>query len=142
MSAIGTREVVEGFLREVRSGRDPEAAHRYLAEQVTAHQLESEHPRALPRGPANYAEHVREFRKLFGDFDLRIDELLVDGDKAYARWTQFGHHQGDIDGHAPTGRSLSVIDSACYRVKEGKIIEYWIQADRWGLLAQLNEERL
>ncbi|OWY37815.1 polyketide cyclase [Xenophilus sp. AP218F] len=141
MSAIGTREVVAGFLRDVRSGRDPEAAHRYLAKRVTAHQLESEHPRALPRDPADYAEHVREFRKLFGDFDLRIDELLVDGDKAYARWTQFGRHLGDIDGHAPTGRSLALIDSACYRVADGKIVEYWIQADRWGLQAQLQAAR-
>ncbi|WP_199181188.1 ester cyclase [Chromobacterium alticapitis] len=30
-----------------------------------------------------------------------------------------------------------LIDSACYRVEDGKIVEYWIQADRQGLERQL-----
>ncbi|WP_199181189.1 ester cyclase [Chromobacterium alticapitis] len=92
MSSEETRTVVLGFLNEVRSGRNPDAAADYMATSVAAHQLESERPRTLARSPANYADHVREFQRLFGDFELRIDELLIDGDRAYARWTQFGHH--------------------------------------------------
>ncbi|OHX14084.1 ester cyclase [Chromobacterium sphagni] len=137
MNSDITRQVVLGFLREVRSGRNPDAAGIYLAEQVAAHQLESENPRVLARSPANYADHVREFRQLFGEFTLRIDELLVNGDRAYARWTQFGHHTGQIDGYPASGRPLTLIDSACYRVADGKIVEYWIQADRCGLHRQL-----
>lgn len=137
MSREETRRVVQGFLREVRSGRHPDAAGEYMASSVTAHQLESENPRALARSPANYAEHVREFLRLFGDFELRIDELLIDGDRAYARWTQLGHHQGEIDGRPASGKPLALIDSACYRVEDGKIVEYWIQADRLGLERQL-----
>ncbi|AXE30766.1 polyketide cyclase [Chromobacterium phragmitis] len=137
MSKEETRAVVWGFLTEVRSGRHPDAAGQYLAASVAAHQLESENPRALTRSPANYAEHVREFMSLFGDFELRIDELLADGDRAYARWTQLGRHQGEIDGRPGTGKPLALIDSACYRVADGKIVEYWIQADRLGLERQL-----
>ncbi|MGC0152549.1 ester cyclase [Chromobacterium vaccinii] len=137
MSGDETRKVVSGFLREVRSGLDPDAAARYLAASVAAHQLESENPRTLARSPANYAEHVREFQRLFGDFTLRVDELLVDGDRAYARWTQFGRHLAEIDGVPASGAPLALIDSACYRVADGKIVEYWIQADRMGLERQL-----
>ncbi|MCD4504999.1 ester cyclase [Chromobacterium piscinae] len=138
MSSEETRRVVQGFLHEVRSGRNPDAAGQYLATSVTAHQLESENPRTLARSPANYAEHVRDFQRLFGAFELRIDELLVDGDRAYARWTQFGHHLAEIDGLPPSGVPVVLIDSACYRVEEGRIVEYWIQADRWGLQDQLH----
>ncbi|WP_047238113.1 ester cyclase [Chromobacterium subtsugae] len=137
MSREETRAVVLGFLQEVRSGVNPDAVSRYMATSVAAHQLESENPRTLARSPANYAEHVREFKRLFGDFQLRIDELLVDGDRAYARWTQLGRHLGELDGHAASGRPLTLVDSACYRVADGKIVEYWIQADRMGLARQL-----
>ncbi|QIY78486.1 ester cyclase [Chromobacterium violaceum] len=137
MSSEDTRRVVQGFLDEVRSGRDPDAAGCYLAASVAAHQLESENPRTLTRSPANYAEHVREFQRLFGDFTLRVDELLVDGDRAYARWTQFGRHLAEMDGYPPSGAPVALIDSACYRVENGKIVEYWIQADRMGLAPQL-----
>ncbi|KIA82165.1 ester cyclase [Chromobacterium amazonense] len=137
MSSEQTRAVVQGFLTEVRSGRNPDAAALYMASSVAAHQLESENPRTLARSPANYAEHVREFLRLFGDFELRIDELLVNGDRAYARWTQFGHHQAEINGVPASGEPLALIDSACYRVADGKIVEYWIQADRMGLARQL-----
>ena len=141
MSSAITREVVLGFLHEVRSGLNPDAADRYLATSVSAHQLESENPRTLARSPANYAEHVREFKRLFGDFHLRIDELLVDGDRADARWTQFGRHVAEMDGYPPSGAPVVLIDSACYRVEDGKIVEYWIQADRWGLQDQLHQAR-
>ncbi|WP_047244434.1 ester cyclase [Chromobacterium subtsugae] len=137
MSREETRAVVLGFLQEVRSGVNPDAVSRYMATSVAAHQLESENPRTLARSPANYAEHVREFKRLFGDFQLRIDELLVDGDRAYARWTQLGRHLGELDGHPASGRPLALVDSACYRVADGKIVEYWIQADRMGLARQL-----
>lgn len=117
-----TRAVVTGFLNEVRSGRDPDAAERYFAPRVLAHQLVAEAPYALERSPADYAAHIREFLRDYGAFELRVDELLVDGDKAYARWTQIGR---DLAG---SGETVRQIGSACYRVADGRIVEYWIQS--------------
>lgn len=117
-----TRAVVMGFLNEVRSGRDPDAAERYFAPRVLAHQLVAEAPYTLERSPADYAAHIREFLRDYGAFELRVDELLVDGDKAYARWTQTGR---DLVG---SGETVRQIGSACYRVADGRIVEYWIQS--------------
>jgi hypothetical protein len=33
----------------------------------------------------------------FGEFELRIDEFLVDRQKVNVRWTQIGRHVGVID---------------------------------------------
>lgn len=117
-----TRAVVTGFLNEARSGRNPDAASDYLAAKVLAHQLVAESPYTLERSPADYAAHVREFLRDYGAFELRVDELLVDGDKAYARWTQIGRNL------AGSGEPVRQIGSACYRVEEGRIVEYWIQS--------------
>jgi predicted ester cyclase len=131
------RALVSEFLRVVRSGLDPDRADEFLAAEVIAHQVNAEHPETVPRGPRDYAEHVNEFRKLFGDFRFEVTELIAEGDKVYARWIQRGSHLATIDGHRPTRQPLIEYASAVYRVENGRIKEYWIQIDRLGLQRQL-----
>lgn len=131
------RDVVRDFLTVVRSGAQPERAGEFMAPEVAAHQLQGEDPVTVTRTPQEYAEHVREMRSANGDFSLVIDELLADGDRVYARWTQKGMHVGEIDGVAPTGLPITQLTSCVYRVDAGRIVEYWIQIDRLGVRAQL-----
>lgn len=136
--AQSAEAVVRGFIEDVRSGRHPERADRYLAPKVLAHQVTSEGPSVIERTPANYEAHVREFLALFGPFRLEVTEFLAGSDRVYVRWRQEGRHVGSFDGETPTGRPLTDIGSAVYRVQDGKIVEYWIQADRLGLQMQLD----
>lgn len=139
--AATPESVVRSFFREVRSGAHPERAALYMAPQVVAHQVASE---ALPdavRTPHDYARHVRDFLDLFGTFDLEIIETLVDGDKVYVRWVQRGRHLASLEGETPTGAPVTDIASAVYRVRNGRIVEYWIQADRKGLEVQVRRAR-
>ena len=117
-----------GFLHEVRSGLRLDQAARYLAPVVRAHQLEGENPRSIDRTPAEYAQHVREIIADCGAFTLAIEELLVDGERAYARWIQLGTA---AVGNQP--QQVRQITSAVYRVRDGVIVEYWIQIDRLGI---------
>ena len=132
-----TAETIHGFLAEIRSGEAPERADIYLAPEVLAHQVVAGMQETLERTPSNYTEHVHEMIDMFGHFELTIEELLVNGDKAYVRWVQHGHHIGVIDGFEPTGHPLETIGSAVYRVVDGFIVEYWIQQESVGLRAQL-----
>ncbi|MGV3538944.1 MAG: Rid family detoxifying hydrolase [Rufibacter sp.] len=134
------KEIVKAFLEEVRAGKAPEKAHLYLADTVLAHQMNAEHETTVTRTPQNYADHVRDFLSMYGNFTFEITELLADGDKVYARWKQTGKHQTDLDGYAATGKPLVEIASAVYKVKEGKITEYWIQIDRLGFEEQLKQQ--
>ncbi|MEU9509766.1 ester cyclase [Micromonospora sp. NPDC048170] len=129
--------VVREFLQVVRSGADPGQADRLMAPAVIAHQVQAEDAATITRTPQEYAEHVEEILTSYGPFRLEIDELFGAGDKVYARWTQNGVHVGNVDGLPPTGRPVIQVTSCVYRVADGKIAEYWIQIDRWGLRAQL-----
>ncbi|MDF3299443.1 ester cyclase [Streptomyces tropicalis] len=131
------KEVVREFLLQVRSGKHPERAGKYMATQVEAHQVQAEAPATVVRTPQQYTAHVREMLAVYGPFEFSIDELLSEDDRVYARWHQVGRHQGALDGHAPTGRPLTQYTSAVYRVRDEVIVEYWIQIDRQGVLAQL-----
>lgn len=136
-TASSTRSVVHEFIHQVRSGRDLGRAHHTLAAQVLAHQLISEAPATLRRDAADYARHIEDFIALWGRFELAVDEFIVEGDRAYVRWTQTGRHLGSFDGEAPSGQPLRETASAVYRVQDGRIVEYWIQTDRHGLSQQL-----
>lgn len=132
-----THDTVRQFLDVVRSGAAPERAGEFLAPTVFAHQVRAPEGSVIQRDPQDYAEHVREMTEQFGAFSFVVDELIVDGVKAYARWTQHGTHSGEIEGFSPTGRLITTIGSAVYRVERGLIAEYWIQQDAAGLMAQL-----
>ena len=130
IDASVTRRVVTEFLTHVRSGRDLDRATDLMAPVVLAHQMTSEREVTIERTPENYADHVREMIETWGDFTLDVQEVLVDGARAYVRLVQTGRH-------APTGRIVRQINAMVYHVEDGRITEYWMQIDRAGLAAQL-----
>ncbi|OCT14310.1 polyketide cyclase [Paenibacillus pectinilyticus] len=131
------QEVIHQFFARVRSGKQPDAAHDYMAEQVLAHQMTAEKETTVHRSPTNYADHVREMIEAYGSFQLEIQELLAQEDRVYVRWKQTGTHIGEVDGYAPTGKTIIEIASAVYRIANERIVEYWIQIDREGIRVQL-----
>jgi len=139
--AATPKAVVQGFLQDVRAGAHPERAADYLAAQVIAHQLNAEAPAEVLRTPADYEQHVGEFKQTYGNFDFEVTELIAEGDRVYARWRQSGCHVGAVGDYTPTRRKVVELASAVYRVAEGRIVEYWIQIDRQGIDAQLRANR-
>ncbi|MFG3338429.1 ester cyclase [Glycomyces sp. NPDC048151] len=135
------KPIVAAFLDEVRSGAHPDRAARFMAPRVLAHQVVSEDEVTVERTPEQYAGHVRDMLEAYGPFAFRVDELIAEGDRVYARWTQHGRHLAEVDGVPATGEPLTEVASAVYRVEDGLIAEYWIQIDRHGLAEQLRRGR-
>jgi predicted ester cyclase len=133
--------IIRAFLETVRSGKFPDDAKKYMADSILAHQLNVENETTVKRTPKNYASHIKEFLKMYGQFSFKITEILADGDKVYARWIQKGQHISDIDGYLSTGKPINEIASSVYRLQNGKIIEYWIQIDRLGFEKQLQNNK-
>ena len=48
-----------------------------------------------------------------------------------------GTHRGELMGVPPTGKAVSVPAILIYRIANGKIAEFWMNADTLGLLQQL-----
>ena len=135
------KETVKQFLETVRSAKAPEKAGIFMADTVLAHQMNAEEPTTIKRTPQDYSEHVKDFLLMYGHFTFEITELLSEGDKVYVRWIQVGTHLTEIDGYAATGKPLTEIASAVYRLENNKIVEYWIQIDRLGFEKQLQRNR-
>jgi predicted ester cyclase len=71
------------------------------------------------------------------DLNARIDDLISEGEKVYARLTVTGTGTGRFFGAPPTGRSYEVNMFDYARIEEGRIVERVQQSDTLSQLAQM-----
>ena len=66
---------------------------------------------------------IRAFRTSFPDLHFTIEEMIAEGDKVAYRWTARGTHQGEYDGIAPTGKTITATGITIIRIVDGKVVE-------------------
>ena len=79
---------------------------------------------------------IQFLRTAFPDFNLTIEDMVVEGDKVWVLSTARGTNLGGFMG-PPNGKSFEVTVFDLCRFKDGKIVEHWGSPDRFALLAQL-----
>ena len=97
----------------------------------------SEHQRGGGDGIEGTKNTIKYLRSAFPDFKITIDEVVVSGDKVWARQKGGGTNLGGFAGHPPTGIKafIDVIDVV--RIEDGKIVEHWGVPDQLGMMMQL-----
>jgi predicted ester cyclase len=76
-------------------------------------------------------------QRAFPDFTNEIEEMISEGDKAFARLTYRGTHRGELFDIAATGRRIQYAGAAVFRFRGDKIAEVWVLGDIFGLMSQL-----
>ena len=66
-----------------------------------------------------------------------IEDLIAEGDRVVARWTNRGRHVGDFLGAAPTDRPYAIAGIDIYRIEHGRLAEHWHVIDQLSMLQQL-----
>ncbi len=93
--------------------------------------------------PINLEEHkqlYQAFRDAFPDLNHTILEIIAEGDIVSTREIFRGTHSGEFQGIPPTGNKIEMSTICLWRIFEGKIVEYWSDADILGLMMQLGME--
>ncbi len=89
----------------------------------------------------DYKRYITEFRSIFPDLHVTIDDLIVEGDKVVVRFTWRGTNTGDIVTPTmrlpATGKHVTVTAISIGHYVEGKAVEMWMQGDDLGLYQQL-----
>ena len=91
-------------------------------------------------GWVDLPEAVDSLKKVVGgipDLNARIDDMVAEGDKVYARLTVTGTNTGSFYGAPPTGRSYeaSMFDYA--KLEDGRIVERIQQSDTLSQFRQM-----
>jgi hypothetical protein len=131
MAAEDNKALMTRFIEEVWNNGNLDAADDIFDPQATTPGI------PLPPGPEGAKVIARTFRSAFPDFHITIEDLVADGERVAARFTQTGTHQGPFMGAAPTGRSIRVTEIAIIRVVGGKVVESWYETDTLSLYQQV-----
>jgi steroid delta-isomerase-like uncharacterized protein len=81
------------------------------------------------QGREAFRGYVERVRAAFPDWHNQIDELIDAGDRVVARMTYSGTHQGQLFDVGPTGRRVSYVGVAIFRLRNGTIEEAWVVGD-------------
>lgn len=124
--------------------------HRYFDEIVSAGNEatieEIIHPNfafripTLPepiRGIEGMKGFVKGLRTGFPDIKFTVHKEMAEGDKVAARWTIEGTHLGPFLGAPPSGNHVHDQGVDIFRIKDGKIIDIWVNENDLGLMQQM-----
>ncbi len=131
MSEEQMKEVFRRVIEEGFSKGDLDALDQCFPPTFEEHQF------GLPPTLEGLKRSIRELRAAFPDLNLTIEDVVMDGDKLWARMTARGTHQGPLMGRPPTGKSFTITVIDVCRFEEGKIVEHWGAPDRFAQMHQL-----
>lgn len=128
-----------------------EHLRRYFAEIVTKGNLAAipdfVAPNIIFRGPytsepihgiKGFTELIAMLQAAFDDFQITVDEMVVEGDTVATRWAASGVHRGEFMGTGPSGEPFRFTGTSFYRVVDGKIVEAWSLNNSVEVIRQLS----
>jgi steroid delta-isomerase-like uncharacterized protein len=84
-----------------------------------------------------FAEYVDAVHEALGEYRCEIDELVSQGERAFARMTFSGLHRAPLLGNPPTGKRVSWAGAALFHARGEKLESLWVLGDLDSLREQL-----
>lgn len=95
------------------------------------------HASTVINGPYGAKQFVLVLRAAFPDFKFIIKDQISEEDRIATRWLIQGTHEGEFQGIAATGKSMTMTGITIFRIVNGKITDGWTNEDVLGLMQQL-----
>ena len=130
----GNKNVVRRLFEEVWNKGNLQVTDELFTPNYTHHDASTPD---VGRGPESEKKRATLYRAAFPDFRLTIEDLIAEGETVMARWSCRGTHKGDLSGHAPTGKQITISGVSIARFANGKMAEGWVNWDALGLMQQL-----
>jgi predicted ester cyclase len=118
--------------------RNKEAVRRWVTEVINGGDLDLADDLFSPELAQDAKQWVAPFRASFPDVDMRIVDLVAEGETVVGRFLCSGTHTGSWLGQVPTGRRFENVDEVYFfTFREGKIVEQWGLEDTKKRMEQL-----
>lgn len=90
------------------------------------------------KGLDAYKKFVEDVRQAYTGFEIRLEDVLEEGDKTVARIVLRGKHTGKTPTlmAPPTGKEIAMVGCVVSIWENGKIVEEWAYNDYMGLTQQ------
>jgi predicted ester cyclase len=91
------------------------------------------------KGPQGLVGWITQTRAAIPDLQFSVQVgPIIEGDRIAVRWSAQGIYQGGFPGAAaPPGTAVAFTGADFLRVKDGRLVEYWVNSDTLLLVTQL-----
>ncbi len=110
MGTQGNKETVRRYFEGRFNDKDYSVVDQYVA------------PDAVPT-PDQQRAWLDEFHAAWGDAHCTLDHLIAEDDLVAVHWTIEGTFQGEWDGHAPTGKRITVSGMSLCWLRDGMLVK-------------------
>ena len=133
MSTKQHEAMIRAYIEVVFNGHHLDGLEKYWAEDLTSHWMGQETLRGLPA----WREGMVGFFAAFPDAFYTLDDLFCTGDRGVWRGSWQVTQRGVWQSIAPSGRTATWTVIIIGRFANGKLVEDWVEYDRFGLYRQL-----
>ena len=126
------KSTVRNYFEQVWNKGRLDRFEDYVAEDIVPH-----NPGPGPTDAGAMKEALGGFRRALPNIHIALDDEIGADDKVIVRWTLSGTHEGEFQGIPATGKDVAVTGITIFRLAEGKIAEYWLEANNLGMMQQL-----
>ena len=126
--------IANQFYSEVINKGDTVLMKTIMADDFIDHNA----PPMQPKGSEGFKQFLKMLGSAFPDIQVKVDDMLSDGNKVIVRLTVEGTQTGVLLGNIPPSGMHAVwtgID--ILKIENGKITERWSQRDLLGMLRQI-----
>jgi steroid delta-isomerase-like uncharacterized protein len=128
------KTLVEKFVKQVKNERNLAALGEYFAADYKEH---NETVASFGPGVKGYQAFLGHLFAAFPDDVLEIEMMTADGDLVSYRARESGTHKGEFLKIPATGRRANWTEIQFFRIKDGKVVEHWVDVDIYGWFQQL-----
>ncbi len=132
MSMEENKAIVRRFFEEGPSKGNISAADDLLSPDFAMHV-----PLPASPGVEGINEVITACRAAFEHLNVTVEDMIAEGNTVAARFTARGVHKGNFMDLPATGKPITMTGIEIFRIKDGKIVELWGEANLLGLMQQL-----
>lgn len=136
MSIDTNKEIVRAFVQRVFEDLDTSAVDELVADDFVSHSWQATSGSAKD----SLRDATRRMSSALSDISFTVDDLIAEEDRVAARLTARATQTGEFMGMPPSGRSYEIGEIHIFRLRDGKIVEHWLQMDAMGLMKQLKPD--
>lgn len=122
------KALVRRWFEEVWNKGRADAIDEMLAADGLVHGLSAETGISI-EGPAGFKPFHATFRGAFPDIEVKVEDVIAEGDKVAARCSVRGKHTGNHLGVVASNEPVEFTGISIVRIKDGMIVEAWNNFD-------------
>ena len=81
--------------------------------------------------------HITFFENVFPGYEVLSDEMTAEGNRVVVKARFKGTHEGELNGIAPTHRTVECPFAISYEIENEKIVHHWMIVDQMAMMEQL-----